>query len=257
MPFRLIVVPYLLGVEGESMGAGPLALQDPLAEVLRPDRVERVRLEDPPFTEVGRCFALNRLVAAAVAEAQIDGVTPVVLTGNCHTQQAVVAGLGIGELGLVWFDCHADYHTPETTESGFFDAFALSMITGDCWAYLCGTVFAHEPLPQERIVLCGVRDIDAGERARLDASAIREVAATEIALPRARRFSVHVDLDVLDPAVARANAFATPGGLTVEQLVEAVAAARPLAALTFSAYDPAVDPEGAVIDAVIAVAKAL
>lgn len=53
------------------MGAGPLALQDPLADVLRPDRVERLRLVDPPFTEAGRSFALNRQVAAAVADARV------------------------------------------------------------------------------------------------------------------------------------------------------------------------------------------
>lgn len=76
------------------------------------------------------------------------------------------------------------------------------MIAGDCWAHLCGTVPGLEPLPQERVLLCGASDVDAGERARLDASA-----------------------DVLDPAVARANAFATPGGLTVADAAVAVARA--------------------------------
>ncbi len=33
---------------------------------------------------------------------------------------------------------------------------------------------------------------------------------------------VHIDLDVLDPSVGRANSFAAPGGLTQEDLVNAL-----------------------------------
>ena len=94
MRSRLIVVPYLLGVEGASMGAGPLALQDAVADVLGPVRVERLKLDDEEGTEVGRCFELNRRLAVAVADARAAGEVPVVLTGNCHSQQAVVPHAG-------------------------------------------------------------------------------------------------------------------------------------------------------------------
>jgi len=65
---------------------------------------------------------------------------PVVLTGNCHSQQAVVAGLGTDHLRLVWLDWHGDFNTPETTETGYFDGYGLAMVVGDCWQTLCATV---------------------------------------------------------------------------------------------------------------------
>src|SRR5687768_12353310 len=106
------------------MGAGPLALQAGAVEALAPTRVERLGLSAPFGNEIGACFDLNRQVAVAVAGARERGALPVVLTGNCHTQQAVVAGVGADPgLGLVWFDCHADFHTPDSTDSGFFDGF--------------------------------------------------------------------------------------------------------------------------------------
>jgi arginase len=64
------------------------------------------------------------------------------------------------------------------------------------------------------------------------------------------RVSLHLDLDVLDAErVGRANAFAMPGGLTADELAEAVrtvlARAR-VEAVTISAYDPAHDTGGGV-----------
>ena len=165
MPIELIVVPYVLGREGAGMGAGPLALEAAASEALEADRVERIALSAPFGNETGACFDLNRQVARAVAGARERAALPVVMTGNCHTQQAVVAGLGARDLALVWLDCHADFHTPETTESGFFDGTALSMTIGDCWTALCATVPGFAPLPADRVVLAGARDIEPAERA--------------------------------------------------------------------------------------------
>jgi arginase len=195
-----------------------------------------------------------------VAGVRARGALPVVLTGNCHTQQAVVAGLGVGELALVWLDCHADFHTPETTESGFFDGTALSMTVGDCWAGLCATVAGFEPLPAERVVLVGVRDVEPGERRRLDAFDLVELGPGETGrlgavLPTSGRTSLHIDLDVLDPSFGQANQYATPPGISPADLLDAVRAVvsrSQLAAVTLSAYDPAFDRGAGVRDAALA-----
>src|SRR5947207_121538 len=63
----------------------------------------------------------------------------------------------------------------------------------------------------------------------------------------ARRIHVHVDLDVHDPALAPANEFAPPGGLTpreVQDAVRAIGAALPICSASIGAYDPSADPEG-------------
>jgi arginase len=260
MAVELIVVPYALGREGVGMGAGPLALEAAAAEALAADRVERIGLSAPFGNEIGACFDLNRRVARAVAAARERDALPVVLTGNCHTQQAVVAGLGIGGLALVWLDCHADFHTPDTTESGFFDGMGLAMTVGDCWAGLCATVPGFEPLPAGRVVLGGVRDLEPGERRRLDASDVIELGPGEIdrlgtALPAAERVSLHLDLDVLDPAFGQANQYAVAPGVSPDDLLDAmraVVARSELAALTISAYDPAFDRSDSVRAAALA-----
>ena len=259
MSAELIVVPHVLGREGAGMGAGPLALAEEAASAVGADRVVRIGLSEPFGNEVAACFDLNRQVAGAVAAARERGALPVVLTGNCLTQQAVVAGLGSPPPALVWLDAHADFHTPETTESGFLDGGALSMTVGDCWTALCATVPGFSPVPARQILLVGVRDVEAAERERLEASELRELPAGEVGelasrWPPGDRVSLHLDLDVLDPAHGRANAFAVGPGIAPDELADVVvtAAARGLAAVTVSAYDPAFDAGGGVREAALA-----
>ena len=106
-----------------------------------------------------------------------------------------------------------------------------------------------------------------GERTRLERSAIHRVDAADIGRLSAQvehadahRISLHVDLDVLDPAYGQANQYAVPPGLTPEELVGAVTAVahdHELAALTLSAYDPAYDEDGRVRDVALAVLAAV
>jgi arginase len=58
---------------------------------------------------------------------------------------------------------------------------------------------------------------------------------------------VHLDLDVLDSTVAPANSYAVSGGLTLEDLDDALATIASefrIVGVTLSAYDPAVDTDG-------------
>ncbi len=267
MSARILCVPYVVGREAEGMGAGPLVLAGPAAAALGTDDVRRIGLTEPRSTEVAACFDLNRQLAREVAAAREDGVLPVVLTGNCHSQQAVVAGAGVADLSLVWFDCHGDFNTPETTETGYFDGYGLAMVVGECWGTLCATVPGFVPLSADRVFLAGVRDVEAGEEERLDHSAIHRISAHDVGrlndeLERAgaQRISVHVDLDVLDPAYGRANEYAVAPGIAPEELVATVQLMGQrweVVALTLSAYDPSYDPDGRVRDVAVALLGAI
>jgi arginase len=258
VPAELIAVPYVLGREGTGMGAGPLALLDAGAgDRLGGAPVTRLALTEPFGNEVGACFDLNRQVATAVAATLQRGALPVVLTGNCHTQQAVVAGVGPDRgLGLIWFDCHADFHTPDTTTSGFFDGCGLAMTVGHCWRALCATVPGFAPLAEEQVLLAGARDFDAGEHGRLVGSDVivvgpHQILGIEERLGDVERVSLHVDLDVLDPSQGVANRYATAPGVTRDELLATlrmIVEDKPVAALTLSAYDPSYDGDGRVRD---------
>jgi arginase len=65
---------------------------------------------------------------------------------------------------------------------------------------------------------------------------------------------VHLDLDVLDPAVAAANKLSVRGGLTIEDVefaLSLIARNFRIAGVTLSAYDPEVDTDGAAAAAAI------
>jgi arginase len=243
----LIQVPYHLGQEGIVLGAGPA----PLAHAIGGDSivVDRGR----PFeNEVASSFDVIRAVAGAVRETVEGRRFPLVLAGNCNSSLGTVAGVG-RELGVVWFDAHGDFNTPDTTPTGFFDGFGLSMLTGTGWETLRETVDGHRPVPEEHVVLAGARELDPREEERLAASAIASADAESLegALDElARRVDavyVHIDLDVLDPSDGLANSLAVEGGFSADELEGALAAIQarfevPAAALT--AYDPLFDPDG-------------
>ena len=72
---------------------------------------------------------------------------------------------------------------------------------------------------------------------------------------------VHLDLDAFDPAhVGRANTLPVPDGLSVEQLIAAIAAIRariPLAAAAIASYAPEFDSQGGVCRAAFAAIDAM
>jgi len=71
---------------------------------------------------------------------------------------------------------------------------------------------------------------------------------------------LHLDLDVLDPGMGQANALPVPAGLSVEQLVAAIAAIRartPLGAAALTSYAPEYDPQGGVCRAAFAAVEAI
>jgi arginase len=54
-----------------------------------------------------------------------------VLSGNCNTAAiGAIAGAGPEDLGIVWFDAHGEFNTPETTTTGFIDGMGLAIAVG-------------------------------------------------------------------------------------------------------------------------------
>ena len=227
------------------MADGPPILSSALAT----DGVPVVTVEpaEESTNEIGASIAVVHAVAETVRGVDF----PVVLSANCNSSLGTITGIG-GDVGVVWFDAHADFNTPDTTGSGFFDGMGLAILTGTGWARLREGLAT---VPEEHVVHVGARDIDDSERERLEASEIQVVrrppldAALDSLRERVDAVYVHVDLDVLDPSVGRANAWAAPDGLLTEELtaaIDAIAGRFDVRAAAFTAYDPACDPEGGI-----------
>ncbi len=259
---RLISHPFHNGLRAVGMGNGPLLLAGDgqfLAGIERAGwtvELEEVASADETLPEIARVIELNRRLAARVQAARLDGKLPLVLAGNCNSALGTVAGLGPEELGIVWFDAHADFDDPEENVSGFFDVMGLAMLTGRGWHALRHTIPGHQPVSERNVLLAAVRDLEPYQRARVERSEILAIpgeievgrfqeALTQLA-SRVRRVYLHIDLDSLDASQARVNEYAAAGGPSLDRLCQCVRLTCnrfELAAVAITAYNPAVDED--------------
>jgi arginase len=260
----LIAVPYELGRLRDGVGRGPEALlASGAVEALEASgatvKTDTIELSESFSSEVQLCFELIRRVRARVAAARAEGAFPVVLSGSCcFAALGVVAGLDESAPGVVWFDAHGDFNTPETTTHGYFDGMGLAVLVGDVWQGMLGTVPGGGKGVQGGVVVVGARDFDDDEEVRLRESDVRQVTPQELASsdalsdalgslePEPTALYLHVDLDVLDREAANVNIYGASGGITPEQLsgrVEDVLRTGLVRAMALTAYDPECDRE--------------
>ncbi len=277
---HIIAVPYDSGHPGLRMGAGPEHLLDNgLGQGLRSEgqrpSVTIVRHEKEPTAEVATSFELHGLVSGRVRQALADGGVPLVLSGNCNTAVGTLSGANPESLGVVWFDAHGDFNTPETTTTGFIDGMGLAIAVGHCWKVMARGVPGFSAVSEENVVMVGIREVDPAEQERLDASEIAVVnadrmegqglgalvTALDALKTRVDRVYVHLDLDVLDAEkVGKANEFAAEGGPNGEELQAALGMIRErfeVAAFGIASYDPTFDADGRVLRAALASARSL
>jgi arginase len=235
---------------GASRGAEALALAlDPRARLVGTFGEARVANWDEDLRDSRGCI----LEAGGQVEDMLTaGAFPVLTSSDCTicltTFQAVTRHEP--EARVLWLDAHGDFNTPDTTPSGF--------LGGMCLAASCGVWDAgHAPsIDPTRVLMCGVRDLDAGERVLVDTNGVKNVRPSEVAQRLAgRKVYVHLDLDVLDPSILPTQ-FAVDGGLSdtgLQALLEEVALDCEVIGLEVTAFE---HPEGKV-DMVESIVRAL
>src|SRR6201986_2100625 len=132
---RLLCWPFHNGLRNVSMGSGATALVTD--ERLRAGidhagwRIsdDEIAATDESAPEIARTLELIGHLAGRVQRSTEDGAFPLVLAGSCNSCRGTTAGIGPPNLGVVWFDAHADFDDPEENESGFFDVMGLAMLT--------------------------------------------------------------------------------------------------------------------------------
>lgn len=270
MEIELLHVLYASPVSAISTAAGPRRILDAgLADRLRGGghTVEVLEIRDDVLEAsgaIGAEFVLAAAISREVANARRRGRLPVVLSGSCHAGLGGVAGLEAARPGVVWLDAHPDFNTPETTESGLLDGMVTATLTGRCWEGLRATVPGFRPVDDRSVLMLGIREPDEAEADLLDASAITVLSpgavrsdlehALEDLARRIAATYVHLDLDVLDASEAAMNSYATPGGLSRQELADTLAVIRQccgIDAFTLASYDPEADLDGTACQAAI------
>src|SRR3954447_4128601 len=176
MQIQLVTVPYRYDDPNEGLGLGPQALIDagleerlnathtiapPLASHLDPASREEGRTA----VNIGRLGASTSRLVANVREAG-NGV--LVLAGDDTAAVGLIAGLqhadgAAAAIGIVWLDAHGDFNTPETSFSGILAGMPLAIIAGLAGPHWREAAEFTAPVPTDRIMVAGVRDLDEKE----------------------------------------------------------------------------------------------
>ncbi|CAN5473501.1 arginase [soil metagenome] len=195
--------------------------------------------------------AKNRALISAYLPALADHVADALTTagpaarllllgGDCTSHAGAVAGIRRARpeirLGLVWFDAHGDFNTPDTTPSGNVWGMPFAMLCGRGDPDLLAACDAPS-VREEHAALAGGQVLDETESRHLAASPVAQFGAgmlgTDAGMAAftawARTVAEHVDgwyiafdLDAIDAAEGLAVAMPESGGLSVQDATTAV-----------------------------------
>jgi arginase len=222
-----------------------------------------------PGRHGGPVSAMIAAVKQNCAAALGQGHIPLVMGGDHSVAMGSVAAaqeaaLASGKrLKLLWIDAHADFNVPATSPSGNLHGMALAHAHGAPELDALGSMPAV-PVAGEDMLVFGARDIDAGERQRLDRHGVRRLNPSGIDALRAwlmridaslHHLHVSFDVDVFDPKVAPGVGTPVPGGLSIaagQKVMQAVKATGALGSLDLVEINPVLDPSGRTAEAGVA-----
>lgn len=168
------------------------------------------------------------------------GEIPVILGGDhaiaIPTFSAVSAHYRAAgsEVGLIWFDAHADINSPETSPSGNIHGMPLAVLLGRGHESLVGLAGPQPALDRRFFAHVGARDLDDGERemvrslglrdnfftmSDIDSRGMRRCVAEAIAIASQAPggFAVTFDIDMIDPRFAPGSGTLVRGGATYRE----------------------------------------
>ena len=206
--------------------------------VVEPQMPEAQRVADEP-TNLG---VLGGQVAEVVAAARRQGQGVLMTGGDCTHITGVVGGLQDAHgpesrIGLVWFDAHGDFNTPNTTLSGMLGGMPVSVCAGLSFPQWREGSHIIAPLPTDRILMVDVRNLDKPEEQLVRATAVQiarvadgfhgdvdlATAVTKLA-HRCDVLYLHIDSDILDESYVPNHGTKEPDGPSMAQVVAAIEA---------------------------------
>jgi arginase len=179
-------------------------------------------------------------MAAAVKSSLTQGFFPVILGGDHSIAIGTFSGISSHfrsqgeEVGLIWFDAHADINTPETSYSGNVHGMPLAVLLGEGSADLVGIEGFAPKLNPKYFAHIGARDIDLGERTLVEKLGVRQnfftmsdidkrgmLACVQDAIAIASKapggYAVTFDVDMIDPRFAPGSGTLVRGGATYRE----------------------------------------
>jgi arginase len=179
-------------------------------------------------------------IAAGVKQVLADGAIPIILGGDHSIAIGSFSGISShfrskGEdVGLIWFDAHADINTPETSRSGNIHGMPMAAILGHGDEQLVNLEGFAPKLNPKYCAHVGARDLDTGERALVHELGLRDnfftmsdidkrgmLACVQDAIAIASQapggYAVTFDVDMIDPRFAPGSGTLVRGGATYRE----------------------------------------
>ncbi|MDW0110035.1 arginase [Sporosarcina aquimarina] len=174
-------------------------------------------------------------LAERVADLTKTGQFPLVFGGDHSMAIGTLAGLSekYDNLGVIWYDAHADMNTEETSPSGNIHGMPLAVSLGLGHDRLVSIYKAGQKVKPENIVIIGARSVDPGERALIRELGIKVFTMHEIdrdgmtsVMKQAMDYltsrnidglHLSLDLDGLDPLYTPGVGTPVPGGISYRE----------------------------------------
>lgn len=276
VPVTVIGVPTDFGANRRGVDMGPSAIRyaglGPALSDAGIDWEDRGDIPTSPelHESTGPDFdaveTLSHRLETAVTDVRHADRLPLVLGGDHSIAFGSVAGATtqFESIGLLWFDAHGDFNTPERSPSGNVHGMVLAGLLGDGSFPDTGWPRVPELAPTD-VTLIGTRDLDPEERTAIvqspvtvktmtdvDATGVGSTVKTAIEqlLERVDAIYVTFDLDVIDPIEAPGVGTPVRGGLTyreahltMELVADHLTDANRLAGIEFVEVNPIRDRE--------------
>ncbi|MDQ3087638.1 MAG: arginase [Acidobacteriota bacterium] len=206
-------------------------------EIVKPDYVAEAE-ENPKYLK--EMLASCENMAADLKQILEDGAFPVILGGDHSIAIGTFSAISAfykaqeQEIGLIWFDAHADINTHETSPSGNIHGMPLAAILGFGEPSLVNLEGFAPKLNPKFCAHIGARDLDAGEQRRIRGLDMRGnfftmsnidkrgmLACVEDAIKIAEQapggYAVTFDIDMIDPRFAPGSGTLVRGGTTYRE----------------------------------------
>lgn len=211
-------------------------------EIVTPELIDEV-VEKPKYLNeiLASCENMIRSVKQVLA----DGYFPLIIGGDHSIATGTFSGISSfyheqgKEIGMIWFDAHADINTPHTSPSGNIHGMPLAVLLGHGTEKLVNLENFSPKINPKYLAHVGARDLDLGEKRLIRELGIEKQFFTmsdidrrgmfacledaiKIASAAPDGFAVTFDADVIDPRFAPGSGTLVRGGLTYREAHMAV-----------------------------------
>lgn len=288
----LIGVPMDLGQNRRGVDMGPSAIRyagvvERLEEIghtvtdegnIQIAAAEKTASPDTNLKNLIEVTDASTALANKIHDVMENGQFPLILGGDHSIAIGTLAGLGdrYDNLGVIWYDAHADLNTGETSPSGNIHGMPLAVSIGLGHEKLVNIRGFAPKIKPENVVIIGARSIDPGERELIKEKGIKvftmhdidklgmtEVMNNAMSYLKDRNVDglhLSLDLDGIDPIYTPGVGTPVPGGISYREshlAMEMLFTSDMVTSTEFVEVNPILDEKNKTADVAVALIGSL